>query len=434
MPPSLRAPRRSISVPTVFAPHRQRDAAERAAFPRLGLVVLAAAIFVSMSTEFLPGGMLPDIAATFDRPVTQVGQLITVFAAAVILTTTPLAVATRRLPRKPLAVAGLIGIAFATACTALAPTFELLLAARALGGVTHGLFWAVAAAYAADLVPASRLGRATAITAAGGSLAGVLGIPLGNALGQMWGWRAAFAALALCAAVIVVLLAALLPPVAGRRPSSAASSRTRASTMPRVLLLSGIILLVVIGQTTFGTYSVVWLTEVATIPSPTIPLYLLATGAAAFIAVAAVGLVADRYPRASLLIAIALVAALMAVFPIALAWGVPVLLAVAITQSMAFAVVPMLLQAQMMRIAAPEQRSAAAALQTTAFNISIGGGAVVGAFVVGTWGLNALPVISGSLTAVGLCVFLVSMRHVGARAPAPDALGNPEARDVSVDV
>jgi predicted MFS family arabinose efflux permease len=398
----------------------RRRSADHAAFPRLGLIALAAAIFVSMSTEFLPGGLLPDIAATYDRPVTDVGQLITVFAATVILTATPLAILTRRVPRKPLAVSGLIGIAMATALTALAPTFEVLLVARALGGMAHGLFWAVAAAYAADLVPASRLGRATAITAAGGSLAGVLGVPLGNALGQLLGWRAAFAALAVCAALAVVLVAALLPPVSvkARTAETTATPRTP-STLPGILLVCGIILFVVIGQTTFGTYSVVWLTEVASIPAKTLPLYLLGTGVAAFLAVTAVGHVADRYPRAALLVAVALVAVLMASFPLALAWGLPALIVVALAQSMAFAVAPMLLQARMMRIASPRQRSTAAALQTTAFNISIGGGAVVGAVVVGAWGLDALPALSALLTATGLCVLLASTSSAGTPATVP---------------
>jgi predicted MFS family arabinose efflux permease len=296
----------------------------------------------------------------------------------------------------------------------------VLLVARALGGMAHGLFWAVAAAYAADLVPASRLGRATAITAAGGSLAGVLGVPLGNALGQLLGWRAAFAALAVCAALAVVLVAALLPPVSvkARTAETTATPRTP-STLPGILLVCGIILFVVIGQTTFGTYSVVWLTEVASIPAKTLPLYLLGTGVAAFLAVTAVGHVADRYPRAALLVAVALVAVLMASFPLALAWGLPALIVVALAQSMAFAVAPMLLQARMMRIASPRQRSTAAALQTTAFNISIGGGAVVGAVVVGAWGLDALPALSALLTATGLCVLLASTSSAGTPATVP---------------
>lgn len=388
-------------------------------FPRLGLLVLAAAIFVSMSTEFLPGGLLPNIAETFDRPVTAVGQLVTVFAGAVILTTTPLAVLTRRVPRKPLAVVALVGIAAATTLSAISPTFEVLLIARAAGGVAHGLFWAVAAAYAADLVPSSQLGRATAITAAGGSVAGVLGVPLGNALGQAFGWRVAFGTLAAVAVLVVLLVVLLLPAVTSPPPAPRAAARRHASTpsaLGGILLVCAIILLVVIGQTTYGTYSVVWLGEVAAIPSAAIPAFLFGTGLASLVAAATVGRIADRFPNLTLYAAVGLVAVLSALFPLAAAWGIGALVVTAILQAMAFAVVPIMLQARMMRIAPPHQRSTAAALQTTAFNIAIGGGAVIGALVVGAWGLEALPFVAALLPAAGLIVLLATSRVATVRA------------------
>ncbi|MDR7187011.1 putative MFS family arabinose efflux permease [Microbacterium trichothecenolyticum] len=374
-----------------------------------------------MSTEFLPGGLLPNIAETFDRPVTDVGQLVTVFAGAVILTTTPLAVLTRRIPRKPLAIVALIGIAAATTLAAVAPTFQMLVVARAAGGVAHGLFWSVAAAYAADLVPSSQLGRATAITAAGGSVAGVLGVPLGNALGQAFGWRVAFGTLAAVAILVMLMVALLLPPVSTSTPPrrATADGAPKRSALGGILLVCAIILLVVIGQTTYGTYSVVWLGEVAAIPSTAIPAFLFGTGLAAFVAVSAVGRTADRYPRATLYAAVALLAVLSALFPLAAAWGIAPLVLTALLQAMAFAIAPIMLQARMMRIAPPQQRATAAALQTTAFNLAIGGGAVIGALVLGAWGLEALPWVAALLPAAGLIVLLLTS-HTTASHPEMD--------------
>ncbi|GAA5088097.1 sugar transporter [Microbacterium yannicii] len=385
-----------------------------------------------MSTEFLPGGLLPNIAETFDRPITAVGQLVTVFAGAVILTTTPLAVLTRRMPRKALAIVALVGIAAATTLTAIAPTFEVLLIARAAGGVAHGVFWAVAAAYAADLVPASQLGRATAITAAGGSLAGVLGVPLGNALGQAFGWRMAFGTLAAVAVVVVLLVVLLLPAVTPIPPAPREPAPRRVATpsaLGGILLVCAIILLVVIGQTAYGTYSVVWLGEVATIPSAAIPALLFGTGLAALVAAATVGRIADRFPTLTLSAAVGLVAILSGLFPLAAAWGIGALVIAALLQAMAFAVVPIMLQARMMRIAAPHQRSTAAALQTTAFNIAIGGGAVIGALVVGAWGLGALPCVAALLPTAGLIVLLVTSRAATARA-GTDLVPSPTPAEV----
>lgn len=94
--------------------------------------------------------------------------------------------------------------------TALAPTFELLIAARFLGGMAHGLFWSVVFTYSAYLVRSDQLTRATSITALGGSLAGILGIPIGNALGQLWGWRLAFGSFAVLCLLVTIVLARLL--------------------------------------------------------------------------------------------------------------------------------------------------------------------------------------------------------------------------------
>lgn len=126
------------------------------------LIMLAAAMFVSMTIEFLPGGLLPGIVADFDVDVSAAGQLVTVFALTVVLTAAPLAQATRRLPRKRLLLVALGVIAAAGMLAAAAPSFAWLVAARVLAGLAHAVFWSVAGAYAAYLVPSSQVARATA--------------------------------------------------------------------------------------------------------------------------------------------------------------------------------------------------------------------------------------------------------------------------------
>ncbi|BDZ65092.1 MFS transporter [Agromyces mangrovi Wang et al. 2018] len=277
-------------------------------------------------------------------------------------------------------------------------------------------------------MPAAQLGRATAITAAGGSVAGVLGVPLGNLLGQAFGWRAAFGALAVVAGVVVVLIVLLLPPVSPTPAPqrSARATRTDAaaqSALPGILLVCLIILFVVIGQTTYGTYSVVWLTDVASLEPTAIPLFLFGTGLAAFVSVTLIGRPADRFPNTTVVAGVALVVVLNVALPLAAGWGLVPLIVVALGQAMAFAIVPPLLQIRIMRLTPPRQRSSAAALQTTAFNIAIGGGAVVGAVVVGAWGLAALPWAAALTVAVGLCVLCLSTlgsprgRTPGSRRP-----------------
>ncbi len=384
---------------------------DRAPFPRAGIVALSAAIFVSMSSEFLPSGLLPQMADDFGVSVALVGQLVTAFAAAVILTAAPLAVVSRKVDRKTLAVIALGGIVTANVVIALAPDFGTLIGARIGGGIAHGLFWSVAAAYAADLVSPHQLGRATAITAAGGSLAGVLGLPIGNAVGQALGWRSAFLCMALLGAVAMAFVLIALPHVrAGARldPQGPAIAQdepaSRSSSLPGVLAVCAIILLLVIGQTTFGTYMVPWLTGIAGLPSEIVPAHLLATGIAGFAGIWIVGRVADARPGMSLYIGMVVVLAANAAFALVAPSGYLPVFLTALVSSVASAGVPVLLQARMMRVASPRQRTLAAALQTTAFNVGIGGGAVVGGVVLESLGLVLLPWAALVFGVIGLAV------------------------------
>jgi DHA1 family inner membrane transport protein len=379
-------------------------------FPTIALLALSAAIFLSMSSEFMPGGLLPQIGAEFDRPLAITGQLVTVFAAAVIVTATPLAILTRRIERKALAVVALSGIVAANVAVSFAPTFEFLTAARIGGGIAHGLFWSVAAAYAADLVPRQQIGRATAITAAGGSLSGVLGVPLGNALGQAFGWRAAFATMAVLGVVVLVVIIAKLPrvrPTVRVAGSSTNPAPGEPSSLGRIVTICVIILFVVIGQTSLGTYMVPWLTDVAGYPPPVVPVHLLVGGLAAFIGVAIVGRTSDRFPRTSLLLGIGVVLATDVAYVFAAPFGFVPVFVTSVLAAIAFAGVPVLLQARMMRAAAPHQRSLAASLQTTAFNLAIGGGAVVGGLALTGADVTILPWVAAGLTIIGLVIVLI---------------------------
>jgi len=179
--------------------------------PTFPLIVLAGAIFVSVTGEFLPTGLLPDMAADLGVSVSQTGILVTVFAATVVLTTTPLAALTRRFPRKHLVVVVMLANTLANVGAALAPSYELLVVARIFGGLCHGLFWAVVGAYAAHLVPKAQLARALAISGAGGTAAFVLGVPAGTAIGHAVGWRLAFVVIGGFVLLLTLLVIRYLP-------------------------------------------------------------------------------------------------------------------------------------------------------------------------------------------------------------------------------
>ncbi|MDQ0078602.1 MFS transporter [Arthrobacter oryzae] len=363
-------------------------------FPLYGLLALSGAIFISMATEFLPGGLIPQIAADFDRSAGDAGHLITIFALTVILTAAPVAILTRRVPRKALILIAFALIGMGNIATVLSPSFEFLLAARVVGALAHGAFWSVVAAYPAHLVRPTQLAKATALTAAGGSVAGVVGIPLGNAVGQAFGWRVSFGVLAALVVLTGLLMAWKLPPIAVPRSikhsSKGPPAARRDATLPAILIVCLLFILVVGAQNSFGTFNVVWLLDVAHVAPAAVPIMLFIGGVASAVGVALTGVLYNKFPIRLFLVSIAVLAGLLGSLPV-VAGSEPAVWLLSALLGAVFGGVPIMLQTRMMISASPRMRNAAAALQTTAINIGIGGGAFMGGVVLDRISLDALP-------------------------------------------
>jgi len=370
------------------------------------LLTLSGAIFVSVTSEFLPTGLLPEMAEELGVGLSAAGLLVTVFAGTVVIATTPLAALTRRYSRKSLVVVVLLVIALANTLAALAPTYEILVGARILGGLAHGLFWAVVAAYSAHLVPKHQLGRAVAITAAGGSAAFVLGVPVGTALGHALGWRAAFAIIGGVVVVLAIIVVKYLPPVnhhvqlkTGEIPLPLRKDRS----LRGVVIVCVVILIVMTGQNTFYTYIAPWLIDVAGFPATSVALMLFLFGGAGAVGLVVAGFAADRFPKRGFAVAIVMVMAAVAVLAVGSANTVVVVVAF-VVWGVAFGGVPAMLQTRMLQTASLQVRDLGAALQTTAFNIGIGGGALIGGLLLDGYGIRSLPIVEIMLLAVGLAV------------------------------
>jgi MFS transporter, DHA1 family, inner membrane transport protein len=161
---------------------------------RLSLPILALAVasFGIGTTEFIIMGLLPEVARSFAVSVPQAGYLVSGYALGVVIGAPLAAMATARLPRKT-ALLSLMGIfIIGNLGCALAPTYLLLLLARIVTAFAHGAFFGIGAVVARDLVPREKRTQAVALMFAGLTLANVLGVPFGTALGQATGWRMAF--------------------------------------------------------------------------------------------------------------------------------------------------------------------------------------------------------------------------------------------------
>ncbi|MEP6841936.1 MAG: MFS transporter [Pseudolysinimonas sp.] len=390
------------------------SAAPQQRFPLPALLVISGAIFASVSTEFLPTGLIPDIASELHVSVSQVGLLVTVFAITVVISTAPLTSLTLRFPRKSLMVAMLGVLVIANVLCAVAPSYAFLAVARVLGGLAHGVFWSVTGPYAARLVERRQLSRAVAVTQGGGSAAFVLGVPLGTALGHALGWRMSFAVMAGVVLLLLVLVVVALPPVSHLVTLSTgeiAVPARRDRTLPALVIVAVTILFINLGQNTFSTYVVPWSIGVGSVPAADVGALLAASGAAGAVGLVIAGVFGDRYPRGAMVA----LATLMVVASCALALfapGSPLRVVIGlIIVGLAYGGIPSLLHSRMQHSVSARIRDTAAAWVTISFNLAIGCGALLGAVLLDRLGIQVLPWAGAALVLVAVVFILATDRR-----------------------
>ncbi len=404
----LRARRAPRATPLGPCPY-----AGRVRLPWFPLLTLSAAIFVAVTSEFLPVGLLPQMAAELDVTEAQVGMLVTVFAGTVVVATAPLVHLTRAVPRKTLLLVLLAVFAVANLLAALAPGYAVLVVARVLGGAAHGVFWAVVSPYSARLVPPERLASAVAIATSGATLASIAGLPLGTLLGVALGWRASFAVIAGVVVVIGVIVALVLPPVKGTAAASGPRERAfRDATFWPVIVVCVTVAFVTLGHASFYTYIAPWVIDVAAFPAESVAGVLLLFGAAGALGVAVAGVLGDRFPRSLLpIMLLGVIGAVLGVAALAAATASPspvLVVALLVAWSAFLGGVPIIFQARLLQTASEHLRDIGSAWLTVAFNAGIGGGALVGGLVLEGAGLEFVPLVTAACLLVALAVVLVT--------------------------
>lgn len=387
--------------------------------PWPGLTVLSVAIFFCITSEVLPTGLMPEIVEEFGVTEAQVGLLVTIFAASVALSAAPLAALTHRYSRKSLVVVVLVVFALANLLAAIAPVYGVLVVARVLGGLAHGLFWAVVGAYAGHLVAPAQLGRAVALVNAGGTLAFVLGVPIGTALGHAFGWRWAFGAIAAIVVVIIVLVIVLLPAVDHHVPVATGEIAVpvrKDRTIPAVAVVCVTVLLVMFAQYVFYSFITPFLLGPGGIDRDAVAGVLFLYGASAAVGLVLSGFVAERMPRYGYLVFLAFV--VVGVVGVGLFPSNTVALMASIAfWSIAFGGFPAMMQTRMLHAASPRIRDLASAFLTTSFNIAIGGGAAVGGLLLTGYGVGVLPFATAVLGVVAIAFGLTADAALRRRRP-----------------
>ncbi|MFC4275691.1 MFS transporter [Achromobacter aloeverae] len=364
------------------------------------------AAFITILTEALPAGLLPQMGVGLGVSEALVGQLVTVYALGSLLTAIPLTALTQGWRRRLLLLAAIGGFVLANTVTTLSESYAWILAARFVAGVSAGLLWALLAGYAARMVPGHLQGRAIAIAMVGTPLALSLGVPAGTWLGSWLGWRACFGAMSLLALALMALVRARVPDFPGqargeRRPLA------RVFTLPGIRPVLFVVLTYVLAHNILYTYIAPYLAAAGM--ARRTDLVLLDFGIASLAGIWVTGVLIDRHLRVLSLLATILFGA--AALWLGLAGGHPtaIYLATAIW-GLSFGGAASLFQAALAKTAGAAADIAQSMLVTT-WNLAIAGGGLIGGVLVDRFGTDAFTPILLALLAATLATLLRARRH-----------------------
>ncbi|WP_369206229.1 MFS transporter [Streptomyces sp. PU-14G] len=273
----------------------------------LTVYLMAAGIFAMVTSEFLVAGLMPQIAEGLDVTLSQVGYLVTAFAAAMSLGGPFLAAGVLKLrPKRALAVVFAVFLA-GNVLAALAPGYAVMLVARLVTGTASAAFLGAAISLSVRLVRPEQAGRAVSVALSGLMLGTLLGLPLSTFVGDRFGWRSAFWAVTAMTVAAAVLTLARVP---GRERQGVGGSGTGGGIRQELavfrrrrlwLVLSTSTLTIGATFSAFSYFNPI-LTEVSGFSTGSVPLLLIAYGAANLLGNAVVGRLADRHAFAVLMV------------------------------------------------------------------------------------------------------------------------------------
>lgn len=373
----------------------------------LALLALTLSAFAIGTTEFVIVGLLPTVAADLGVSLPSAGLLVSLYALGVAVGAPVLTALTGRLPRKQLLL-GLIALFTAGNLLAWqAPGYGTLVAARVLTGLAHGVFFSIGSTIATGLVAKDKAASAIALMFTGLTVALVTGVPLGTFIGQHFGWRETFLAVAGLGALAFVGSAVLVPRHIAHTPPASLAQQARVLAEPRLLLVYAKTAIGYGGSFIPFTFLAPILTEVSGFSAGAVAWVMLVYGVSVAVGNLWGGRLADRWgPIPALKLIFALLAAVLFVFSFTAHQPWLAVLTVLAWGAVAFGNVPGL-QLYVVRQAerqVPQAVDVASGLNIAAFNLGIAGAAWAGGLIVEHLGLMHTPWIGGLVVLVSLAL------------------------------
>lgn len=362
--------------------------------PLLGLTFSA---FIFNTSEFVPIGLLTDIANDFQITEAHAGLLITIYAWVVALASLPLMLLVSKVEFKRLLLFVVALFALSHILSSVSSNYMTLMVSRIGVACSHAIFWSIASPLAVKVAPEGKRSLALSFIVTGTSIAMIVGLPLGRIVGLFLGWRMTFLCIAVLAALVFVFMAIVFPKVPNQNPVSLRNLPGLVKTPA----LTGIYILTVVaitGHYTGYSYIEPFMAQVAHLRESAITFALMLFGLAGIVGSILFSKKYDKHPVAFINVAVyGIVAFLYLLQPASISMGSTLL--VCVLWGIAITAFNLVFQALIIQFA-PQATSIAMSIYSGIFNVGIGSGALIGGYTCTYLSLGWIGYIGGTISLV----------------------------------
>ena len=369
--------------------------------PLVGMTVSA---FIFNTSEFMPVGLLTDIAKSFNITESKAGTLITVYSWVVLVLSLPLILLVARLDLKKVYLGTVALFGIFQIMSVVAPGFGMLMVSRIGVACTHAIFWSIASPIAVRMVSEKHKSFALSMVVTGTSIATIAGLPLGRFVGQYVGWRITFLIVGIIAFGTVFYMAFVFPRIAAGE-SFCIKDLPGLLKNPVLICLYVQTILFILGYYTAYSYIEPFMQQVARIPNNLITIVLLIFGAAGLLGSFLFSKLYDKNRYVFIgSVMVTLVLWLLLLLPasqnivtliiLCAFWGIT---------AMAFNVT---MQSEVIRSVDEKGAAVATAIFSGLFNLGIGGGSLIGGICCDRGGISYIGYVGAVFAVLSVAFFL----------------------------
>ena len=375
----------------------------------LPVISLTLSTFIFNTSEFIPIGLLTSIADDFAITESKAGLLITIYAWVVALASLPLMMAFAKTENKKLMLSLVALFTASHILSGFSNIYVMLMISRIGVACSHAVFWSIVTPLAVHVAPEGHRSTALSMIITGSSIAMIVGLPLGRAVGLMVGWRVTFLLIAILSAIVLCLLAAFLPKVPSDNNISLKTLPTLIST-PALLCIFVMTALTITGHFTAYSYIEPFLGQAAGFTNGEITMVLSAFGVIGIIVSVLFSKYYDRHQFAFLRVAV------LGICICTLLLGISsgnsfIMVCTCLLWGLSINCFNISLQSCIIDYS-PFGTAIAMSIYSGIYNVGIGAGALVGGIVCSHIGIPFVGYVGGAVSLVSALFFLLTVTPV----------------------